>query len=252
MGLPPRVRGGPCRTGDRGERRRITPACAGRTTRYSTSRPSCSDYPRVCGADLSWIALPSAKMDNPRVYRADCRPVCIFGLVLDDAHCVEVQERQRVPDPGEHRQGRALQPFTRRLLPRDAHAEVLADAMLSRPQPWDLPRPIPVMIAVDSVPGSVTTATPSNWVSGVADSLLRVVAADSIAWRAGDEGLQVQAAAGGAVEPPLLGVGAAQRDDLLAAGLAQAGVGGETVADEPCRGEPAQQRAPGRVTWAVP
>ena len=93
--------------------------------------------------------------------------------------------------------------------------------MLSRPQPWDLPRPMPVMIAAVSAAGSVTAATPSNWVRAWRTRFagFGVVAADGVAGGPGDQGLQVQAGGGGAVDPPLLGVGAAQRDHLLAAAL---------------------------------
>ena len=70
-GSPPRVRGGLCR--HLGHRRadRITPACAGRTTRVMHTWLYCTDHPRVCGEDQDRAALAPAWPDHPRVC-GDC------------------------------------------------------------------------------------------------------------------------------------------------------------------------------------
>ena len=51
-GSPPRVRGKPGRSLPLAERRRITPACAGKTMRHILHTIFSKDHPRVCGENF--------------------------------------------------------------------------------------------------------------------------------------------------------------------------------------------------------
>ena len=68
MGSPPRVRGKRCAGRRFSNASRLTPACAGKTSRTSHSRPGRAAHPRVCGANSAPAsAMLTAEGSPPRV-----------------------------------------------------------------------------------------------------------------------------------------------------------------------------------------
>ena len=65
IGSPPRVRGKPSFQPDRHPRRRITPACAGKTAIESSTSRLSADHPRVCGENSSPTVPTVATSGSP-------------------------------------------------------------------------------------------------------------------------------------------------------------------------------------------
>ena len=64
-GSPPRVRGKPRATRRRHTRRRITPACAGKTKKGGGLNGRCKDHPRVCGENRAKRKLRIRFLGSP-------------------------------------------------------------------------------------------------------------------------------------------------------------------------------------------
>ena len=64
-GSPPRVRGIPCLSGGRTGPVRITPACAGNTSRGSLFMRSPVDHPRVCGEYAPAVVAGAVEVGSP-------------------------------------------------------------------------------------------------------------------------------------------------------------------------------------------
>ena len=64
-GSPPRVRGGVCAAMSWAVRRRITPACAGRSHRPARNSQADRDHPRVCGEEVAGLEEADAAAGSP-------------------------------------------------------------------------------------------------------------------------------------------------------------------------------------------
>ena len=76
VGSPPRVRGKQRRAGRRDAQRRITPACAGKTTDAKKALASEEDHPRVCGENCSARALRDYSAGSPPRVRGKHFTIC--------------------------------------------------------------------------------------------------------------------------------------------------------------------------------
>ena len=74
-GSPPRVRGKGYLGGPLGMRRRITPACAGKSRRPARRRCCFRDHPRVCGEKIVHILLKNLRVGSPPRVRGKEFPV---------------------------------------------------------------------------------------------------------------------------------------------------------------------------------
>ena len=86
-GSPPRVRGKPCSARISWSSRRITPACAGKTSAYSSIRAVCGDHPRVCGENDGGGKHRSREVGSPPRVRGKRqeKPVIIHHLRITPA-----------------------------------------------------------------------------------------------------------------------------------------------------------------------
>ena len=65
VGSPPRVRGKHGSESKLETITGITPACAGKTSAYSSVSPECGDHPRVCGENVLSICPPHSGIGSP-------------------------------------------------------------------------------------------------------------------------------------------------------------------------------------------
>ena len=219
-GPPPRVRGGLNVGPHPFHPPRTTPACAGRTGANSAMHRGAHDrrpVPGERGKGRLGDRGPGTEQDAGQgsgrhvdpvtaTFRAD--PCAYSGLVLDHAHCVEVQERRASPRPWGALPGSGPPAFRRGVFPARRSCGAAR-------QGGDAEQSAAVGFAaadaggdgaVASAPGSATTATPSNWVSVWRTRSLWDRRRRRRRRRTGDQGLQAEAGSRGAGDPPLLGV----------------------------------------------
>ena len=73
-GSPPRVRGTALPGVTQTPRERITPACAGNSSRVNCVIPKCKDHPRVCGEQMSMTREEAIAVGSPPRVRGTVRP----------------------------------------------------------------------------------------------------------------------------------------------------------------------------------
>ena len=107
-GSPPRVRGEEPDVVRKSGKRRITPACAGRSTPPGGNPSSGTDHPRVCGEKFTRLSNRPPKMGSPprvrgegamavqRAVRAGITPACAGRRVPELHKDGAVQDHPRV------------------------------------------------------------------------------------------------------------------------------------------------------------
>ena len=77
-GSPPRVRGKLHTIRTKRTRKRITPACAGKTRNSNQFQEKHEDHPRVCGENVGILVYYVIPLGSPPRVRGKRKPVCIL------------------------------------------------------------------------------------------------------------------------------------------------------------------------------
>ncbi len=128
QGSPPRVRGREIQQKSQSQKRRITPACAGKSGITSHPKPPQRDHPRVCGEErLAGLAEIDEEGSPPRVRGRELPMINLAGLKRITPACAGKRLHRDVAQHcvgdhprvcGEETGGRAVRGWTRGSPPR--------------------------------------------------------------------------------------------------------------------------------------